>query len=119
MRNKPIHLIILFGAFFSLSSAAVNLSASEPKTFEITAQKFSYEPERIEINEGDQVILNITAVGTKHGVGIKVYNIDEILPKDETITIEFIADKKGEFTIQCTKFCGWGHFGMQAVLVVR
>lgn len=49
---------------------------------------------------------------------MKEYNIDRVLPKGEMVTIEFVADKKGEFTISCTKFCGWGHFGMKAKLIV-
>lgn len=34
------------------------------------------------------------------------------------VVIEFVASKKGEFTSKCTKFCGLGHFGMKAKLVV-
>ena len=35
------------------------------------------------------------------------------------LILEFTADKKGEFTIRCTKFCGWKHFKMKGKLIVK
>jgi cytochrome c oxidase subunit 2 len=32
--------------------------------------------------------------------------------------IEFTPDKAGEFTLHCSVFCGFGHHGMKARLVV-
>lgn len=119
MGKKYFKIMITLGAIAVLFSGTVNLSASTSRTFEIKAQKYHFTPAKIEVDQGDRVVLNITAVDTKHGFGIEEYDIDEVLPVDQIITVEFIADKKGTFKIQCTKFCGWGHFGMDATLVVR
>lgn len=110
-------LIYLFAAIFLLAGAG-NLSAQETKTFQITAKKYDYTPDTIKVNQGDKVVLEVTATDREHGFGIKAYNIDRPLPEGKTVTIEFVADKKGEFTIRCTKFCGWGHWGMKAKLIV-
>ena len=110
-------LIYLFVAVVFLANAG-NLDAQETKTFQITAKKYDYTPDTIKVNQGDKVVLQVTATDVDHGFGIKEYNINRVLPKDKMVTIEFVADKKGEFTISCTKFCGWGHFGMQAKLIV-
>jgi cytochrome c oxidase subunit 2 len=118
MLDKRIHrLIYLFTAIVLLAGAG-NLYAQETQTFKITAKKYDFTPGTINVNQGDKVVLQITATDRDHGLGIKAYNIDREVPKGEMVTIEFVADKKGEFTISCTKFCGWGHFNMKARLIV-
>ncbi len=118
MLNKRFYrLIYLIVAAVVLANAG-DLYAQETKTFQITAKKYDFTPDTIKVNQGDKVVLQATATDREHGFGIKEYNIDRELPKGETVTIEFVADKKGEFTISCTKFCGWGHFDMKAKLIV-
>lgn len=108
--------MIVLSSFVS----AGNLFAAEmaTKTIQITAESYKFTPGTITVNQGDRVILKITATDKDHGFGIKAYDINEVLPKGKTVSIEFVASKKGEFTIKCTKFCGWGHFGMKAKLIV-
>jgi cytochrome c oxidase subunit 2 len=118
--EKRIHRILiglLLGGIvvlsFSLSKAA------EVKTFEVKAERYKFTPDRITVNEGDTVIIKAIAIDKNHGLGIKAFNIKETLPKGTWVTIEFSADKKGEFTIRCTKFCGWKHFWMKGKLIVK
>ncbi len=111
--NRFIYILFLM-AFL----AGGDLFAQETKTINIEAKKYDFTPDTITVNQGDKVILKVTATDRSHGFGIAAYDIDRALPKGETVTIEFVGDKKGKFTIKCTKFCGWGHFGMEAQLVV-
>lgn len=99
------------------SSVAV-ASANETKVIKMTAEKYDFTPETINVNLGDKVVLEITATDTEHGFGLSAFDIDQKLPQGQTVTIEFVADKKGEFTFKCTSFCGWGHFGMDGKLIV-
>ena len=98
---------------FSLSKA------EEVKIFEVKADDYKFIPDTIAVNQGDKVIIRTIAVDKDHGLGIKAFNIDKPLPKGKWVTIEFTADKKGEFTIRCTKFCGWKHFWMTGKLIVK
>ena len=95
------------------------LKAEEVKTFEIKAGNYKFNPDTIVVNKGDKVIINVIAVDKDHGIGIKAFNINQSLPKGELIAIEFTADKKGEFSIRCTKLCGWKHFWMKGKLIVK
>ena len=118
MLDKRFTRLIYLLAAVALLAGAGTLYAQETRTFQITAKKYDYTPDTITVNQGDKVVLQVTATDRDHGFGIKAYNIDRALPKGQTVTIEFVADKKGEFTIKCTKFCGFGHFGMKAKLIV-
>ncbi|NIS60309.1 MAG: cytochrome c oxidase subunit II [Proteobacteria bacterium] len=98
---------------FSLSTAA------EVKTFDVKAKKYEFDPDTITVNKGDTVIIKAIAIDRDHGFGIKAFNIKKTLPEGKPVTIQFIADKQGEFTIRCTKFCGWRHFWMKGKLIVK
>jgi cytochrome c oxidase subunit 2 len=98
---------------FSLSKA------EEVKTFEVKAKNYKFHPDTITVNKGDKVVIKAIAVDKDHGFGIEAYDIDQPLPKGKWVTVEFTADKKGEFTLRCTKFCGWRHFSMKGKLIVQ
>lgn len=117
-RIMKFKLLVFTMIVVSLFVSAGNLFAAETKTIQITAKSYAFVPGTIHVNQGDTVILKVTAVDRDHGFGISEYNIDRALPKGKTETIEFVADKKGEFTIKCTKYCGLGHFKMKATLIV-
>ena len=102
----------------ALVASSSNLFAGETKTFKMTAKKYEFLPNTIEVNQGDRVVLEITALDRDHGIGIVGLDIERDLPHNKTVVIEFVAAKKGEFTIKCTTFCGWGHFGMSGKLIV-
>ena len=95
------------------------LKAEEVKIFEINAENYRFNPENIMVNKGDKVIIKAIAVDKDHGIGIKAFNIKNPLPKGELKAIEFTANKKGEYSIICTKLCGWKHFWMKGKLIVE
>ena len=119
-RMMRFRLLIFTMIVLSLFVSAGNLLAAETATkiTQISAESYTFTPGTINEKQGDRVILKVTATDKDHGFGIKAYNINEVLPKGKTVVIEFVASKKGEFTIKCTKFCGLGHFGMKAKLIV-
>ncbi len=121
-------LIISISLFYGCAGVEVAKAPEPPteaqetgelKTFEVKADNYKFNPDTITVNKGDKVIIKAIAIDKDHGIGIKAFNINQPLPKGELITIEFTADKKGEFTISCTKFCGWKHFKMKGKLIVK
>jgi heme/copper-type cytochrome/quinol oxidase subunit 2 len=118
--KRRIHTVLestlLLGVLiFALSAAR----AGGVKTFEVKAEDYEFIPETITVNQGDRVIIKALSIDKDHGLGIKAYNIKQDMPKGKWVTIEFTADKKGEFPIHCTKFCGWKHFWMTGKLIVK
>ena len=118
MVYKQVKLFAIAAMIFSFFTAAGHLYAGEMKTFQITARNYEFDPGVIQVNQGDQVVLQVTSVEGNHGFGIDALNINKPLPEGRTVVIEFTAEKKGEFTIRCTQYCGPGHAGMKAKLIV-
>jgi len=118
--EAKIHKVLLSLLLIGIIALSFSLSkAEEVKTFEVKAEDYKFIPDTITVNQGDKVIIKAIAIDKDHGIGIKVFNINKPLPKGEWVTIEFTADQKGEFTIRCTKFCGWKHFWMSGKLIVK
>ena len=89
----------------------------------MTAVRSSYEPNKIEVNQGDHVTIYLTNIeqttDESHGFGLTDYNINVVIDPGETKTIEFVADKPGVFAYYCTNFCSALHQEMQGYLLVK
>jgi cytochrome c oxidase subunit 2 len=118
--ERRIHMVVisLLLIGFVLSSYSFS-KAGEVKTFEVKVDDYKFIPDTITVNQGDKVVIKAIAIDKDHGIGIKAFNINKDLPKGKWVTFEFTADKEGEFTIHCSKFCGWKHFWMKGTLIVK
>ncbi len=101
--------IFVFGNFQSTGKSV----DSDVKEFKIDAYRFGYTPSEIVINQGDKVKIIINNIDTLHGIIIP----DLSVRGDETL--EFTADKTGEFIWYCANMCGGGHMQMQGKLIVK
>ena len=78
---------------------------SEPgvKEFKITAKQFSFEPETIEVNKGDKVVIIFKNSQGFHDLVIDEYKVaTKQIRTGEQETISFIADKAGTFEYYCS-----------------
>ena len=120
------HRIVVTCLFLATSYAqAVRAQAPAPavvpdKTFEIVASRFKFAPSVIEVTEGERVLLKLRSADGKHGLGIKDFKVKRQIPKTgDTVSVEFVADRAGTFTILCSEYCGGGHSRMKGQLVVH
>jgi nitrous-oxide reductase len=89
-------------------------------TIKMIAVRSSFEPTKLEVNQGDKVIIYIEQTTDElHGLGINEYNINVVIDPGETKTVEFVADKPGVFPFYCTNFCSALHQEMQGYLLVK
>jgi len=89
------------------------------KEFDVIASQWKFSPSKIEVNEGDEVVLNVRSVDVAHGIAIPAFEINEYLSPGQTVRMEFVADRKGTFTFSCSVSCGVGHIGMIGKLIVK
>jgi cytochrome c oxidase subunit 2 len=89
------------------------------RTFDVVASQFKFEPATISVAEGDTVRLRVRSTDRTHGIGIKAFRVNALIPKaGDAVTVEFVADRAGTFDIACSEYCGTGHRAMKARLIV-
>jgi len=108
-------LLILFLSGCSSNNITGNAIGGKEtaKEFNIDAFQFGYSPDAITVNKGDKVKININNVDVPHGI-----RIPDLGLKGEK-TIEFTADKTGEFIWYCLIPCGQGHMQMKGKLIIK
>lgn len=96
-----------------------NQPAVETKIFDVTGKNFLFAPSTLTVNQGDKVKIIF-----RNEEGFHDFKIDELNIATSKITagtqdtIEFIADKKGQFDYYCSVGTHRG-MGMKGILVVQ
>jgi cytochrome c oxidase subunit 2 len=90
------------------------------KDVEVSAKKYEYTPPAIDVPAGTLVKIHLSAVDREHGFEIQSVKDSCVKFKpNEPATVEFYADKPGEYEFKCCKYCGFGHGKMKGKLVVK
>jgi cytochrome c oxidase subunit 2 len=112
-------MALLCGA--ALSSAPQDpATASAPRVIEVTAKRFTFQPSRIEVKEGERIRLVVKSEDGVHGLQIKKFKVNKLVPRGgQTVNIDFVASAPGTFEILCSEECGDGHESMSGTLVVE
>lgn len=80
---------------------------------QIEAFRFGYKPDVLTASVGDNIKIKINNADVPHGI-----KIPELGLSGES-TLEFKAEKAGEFTWYCYIPCGSGHKEMQGKIIIR
>jgi cytochrome c oxidase subunit 2 len=120
MTPRTSFLTALTLGMLALSSpGATARQAPEPRTIDVLAKRFTFEPATIEVAEGERIRLVVTSGDGVHGVEIKKFRVNKEIPRGgDPVVIEFTAGEAGRFPIICSAFCGDGHGDMKGLLVV-
>jgi cytochrome c oxidase subunit II len=91
------------------------------RTITILAERFTFNPARITVKQGDLVEFVISSDDTDHGFRIPAAGIDVAIPQQGKgeARLRFIAGVKGEFVFECSRPCGAGHNLMRGIIVVE
>lgn len=89
------------------------------KIFTIPAKEFSFSPSEISVKKGDKVRIILQNTGTMtHDWVVDEFSVrTKIIKPGETDTVEFTADKTGEFEYYCSVGQHRAN-GMKGVLIV-
>lgn len=97
----------------------INQRADNPRIIEVIAKNWSFSPNPIRVKQGEKVRLNIASLDIEHGFNLSAFGINESIKPGEVTTVEFVADKQGEFEFYCSVPCGEGHYDMGGMLIVE
>jgi cytochrome c oxidase subunit 2 len=91
------------------------------RVVKILAERFTYNPSRITVKQGELVEFVLTSDDTDHGFKIPAAGIDVAIPQQGMgeARVRFVAKEKGTFVFECSRACGAGHHLMRGTLVVR
>lgn len=103
----------------STTETTTTTAMNSVKEFTVTAKSWAFDPEVITVKQGDKVRLKIKSIDVTHGFALPDFNVKIDLVPNKEETVEFTADKKGEFTFFCSVMCGEGHRDMNGKLVVE
>jgi cytochrome c oxidase subunit 2 len=102
----------------ALAQGGPSDAQDQPREIRIVVKRFSFEPARVEVTEGERVRLVIASGDGVHGIEIKKFKINKKVPRGGEVAIEFVASAAGDFPILCSEYCGEGHEAMKGMLVV-
>jgi cytochrome c oxidase subunit II len=103
----------------TLASMAGLDRAQTPRTIEMTAQRFSFEPNEITVKKGQPVILVIKSKDVVHGLVIDDLGVRTTdVKKGEGTELKFDPETAGTFEGKCAHFCGKGHGSMKLTVHV-
>lgn len=112
----------LAGALLMAASPGGHQDRPPARVVHVVAERFSFTPSEITIDEGSRVELRITSEDTTHGFRlIGPGDIDVEIPRrrrgEARVVIEI--GQPGEYIFECSKLCGAGHGFMRGTLRVR
>ena len=120
-RTVPV-LILISLSLLAIPSSDAESEREEPdRVISVVAERFSFVPSVIRLEQGEVVELRIRSLDTNHGFRIREAGVNVIVPKRGRgdARILFRAQKKGVFPFECSKACGAGHTIMRGRIVVR
>lgn len=120
-RTVPVLILISLSLLAIPSSDAESEREETDRVISVVAERFSFVPSVIRMEQGEVVELRIRSLDTNHGFRIREAGVNVIVPKRGRgdARILFRAQKKGVFPFECSKACGAGHTIMRGRIVVR
>ncbi|MEP7365204.1 MAG: cupredoxin domain-containing protein [Acidobacteriota bacterium] len=87
----------------------------------IAAERFTFNPSKITVKQGELIEFVLTSDDTDHGFRIPAAGIDVAIPPQGRgeARVRFIAKEKGKFPFECSRACGAGHNLMRGMLEVK
>jgi len=124
MKHSVASGITLAGVFALVVFSGVAASRSgnaqtDERVVKITARKFTYEPNEIELKLGEPVVLELTSKDVLHGFNIPDLGLRSDVEPGETARVRLVPQKPGRFEFHCDNFCGIDHEDMSAAIVVK
>lgn len=122
LRRKRLHVLLPFAALgFVILLLPMPSAASSATTHALSldARQYEFTPSRIEVHQGDHLVITLTASDVAHGFYLEGYGIEQRVVPGVAQEISFTADQAGKFRFRCSLSCGAMHPFMLGELVVQ
>lgn len=119
--QKPIAigLLLILGSAVALVPPPSGASSPAIREIRVEARQFAFSPSRINVQQGDQAIVEFAAMDVAHGLYVDGYDIQTTAEPGMPGSLEFMAGRAGKFRYRCSVTCGPLHPFMIGELVVE
>lgn len=93
--------------------------APQERTITLTAKRFAYAPNVIEVNRGDRVTVLLRSLDVHHGFYLDGYEQEMTARPGQDGAVSFVANRTGRFVFRCSMTCGPFHPYMVGYLRVK
>jgi len=90
----------------------------EPRVIEMTARRFTYEPNEIALKAGERVVIAIRSLDFIHGMNLPDLGMRLDLVPGRVTRLNLHPKVPGVIDFVCDNFCGDGHEEMHGRFVV-
>lgn len=118
-RYLPYSLPVLIGIAIVILIPIDGTVAPTQQEIDLHASQFAFTPGRIELNQGDTVVITLQADDVTHGFYLDGYGLETRVVPGISQQIMFTAENAGKFKFRCSVSCGRLHPFMIGELVVR
>ena len=119
MNDKKL-IVIKVAAVLMMVIVYLSLLAEEKyREIAISAEKYKFTPDLIELKKGETVILSISSEDVNHGFCSKELNIFLEIPAGEEVKYKFTPTKEGSFEFYCCVYCGKGQKKMKGKIIIK
>lgn len=113
-----------YAALLALAASHLFAQAGDRKpdrVVTISAERFTFNPSKIRLKQGEIVEFVLISDDTDHGFKIPAAGIDVAIPPGGRgeARVRFVAREKGKFVFECSRPCGAGHNLMRGVIEVK
>ena len=91
---------------------------AQERVIRVTARKFEFVPETIELKQGEPVVLEFTTADVLMGFNAPDFKVRADIPPGQVVRVRLTPDRAGEFEFFCDNFCGEGHETMSGMIRV-
>ena len=116
---SPTLLFVGLGLLVLLIPLPASSKSGVMQRLTLDARQFEYMPGRLEVNQGDTVIITLMASDVTHGFYLDGYGLEQRVTPGMSQEIMFTADQPGKFRYRCSVSCGPLHPFMIGELVVN
>lgn len=113
--------LLLIAAACGLMYGQNEAQRKPDRIISISAERFTFNPSKVTLKQGELVEFVLTSDDTDHGFRIPSAGIDVAIPpigRGEA-RVRFIAKEKGKFAFECSRPCGAGHNLMRGTIEVK
>jgi cytochrome c oxidase subunit 2 len=101
-----------------LGAAAGALAQGEERVIRVTARKFSFSPEVIELKKDAPVTLEFETADVAMGFNAPDFKLRTDIAPGKVSRLRLVPEKAGEFEFHCDVFCGDDHENMSGTIRV-